>query len=105
MTVRRLLEEIDSRELSEWEAFDQEIEPIGDQRLDVLAGQIVSAIYNVNRKPDAEPFTPGRCMIKWRDPEPDPEPQAKEEDEEAARQALAAEIKAGMLAFVKKQNP
>ena len=48
MTVRELLERIDSRELAEWVAF-YSIEPFGGYRDDLQAGIVASTIANCNR--------------------------------------------------------
>lgn len=48
-TVRQLLTEIDSHELSEWMAFDQ-LSPIdSDLRNEIAVGKVTSILYNVNR--------------------------------------------------------
>ncbi len=47
-TVRELLGAMDSRELSEWMAFDL-VEPIGGRRGDIQAAIVASTIANVNR--------------------------------------------------------
>ncbi|MHB9836848.1 phage tail assembly protein T [Paraburkholderia terrae] len=43
MTVRQLLANLDSAELSEWMAFNQ-IEPFGEARADLRAGIIASTV-------------------------------------------------------------
>ena len=48
MTVRELLDRIDSRELAEWVAF-YSLEPFGGYREDLQAGIIASTIANCNR--------------------------------------------------------
>ena len=57
MTVRELLQRMDSRELSEWLAYDQ-IEPIGAVRGDLNAGIISSTIANCHRGKNQKAFTP-----------------------------------------------
>lgn len=47
-TVRELLGEMDSRELTEWMAFDR-VEPIGGRRSDFQAAIIASTVANSNR--------------------------------------------------------
>ena len=49
MTVRQLLDSLDSRELSEWLAFHTHIEPIGETRADLRTGIVASTLANVNR--------------------------------------------------------
>lgn len=53
--MRRLLDEIDSRELAEWMAFAG-LEGIGDERADFRAGQICATLANIHRKEDVAPF-------------------------------------------------
>ena len=57
MTVRELLNRIDSRELSEWQAFFR-LEPMPEQRADNRSGVIASVIANTNRAKNAKPFEP-----------------------------------------------
>ena len=48
MTVKQLLSEIDSREISEWIAFNN-IEPFGEQRADLRAAMIACVMANAWR--------------------------------------------------------
>ena len=57
MTVRELLQRIDSRELTEWIAYDT-VEPIGAVRTDLSAGIISSTIANCHRGKNTQAFTP-----------------------------------------------
>ena len=57
MTVRELLQRMDSRELSEWLAYDQ-TEPIGAVRGDLNAGIISSTIANCHRGKNQQAFSP-----------------------------------------------
>lgn len=57
MTVRELLNRIDSRELSEWQAFFQ-LEPMPEQRADYRSGVVASVIANTNRAKKSKPFEP-----------------------------------------------
>ena len=54
--MKELLGEIESRELSEWMAFDL-VEPIGGRRGDIHAGVVASTIANVNRPKERRPYT------------------------------------------------
>jgi hypothetical protein len=45
MTVRELLSRIDSRELSEWQAY-YSLNPFGPERADLRAGAIASTVAN-----------------------------------------------------------
>ncbi len=61
MTVRELLQRMDSRELSEWLAYDR-IEPIGAVRSDLGAGIISATIANCHRGKRSQPYTPADFM-------------------------------------------
>jgi hypothetical protein len=52
MTVPELLGRMDSRELSDWQAYFQ-LEPFGPPQEDLRAGYLASLFYNVNRKSSA----------------------------------------------------
>lgn len=56
-----MLEEITSRELSEWMAYN-EIEPFGEDREDLRMGIIASTIANVNRASGKKPYKPQDFM-------------------------------------------
>jgi|LauGreDrversion4_2_1035121.scaffolds.fasta_scaffold1006655_2 hypothetical protein len=62
MTVRQLLENIDSIELTEWLAYDQ-IEPFGPQREDLRAGLICSTVANHSMSPPKKPQRPSDYML------------------------------------------
>jgi hypothetical protein len=59
MSVRRLLEEVDSEELSEWYAYDQRW-PIGDswQQTARICRTIMAASGNYKRLPEEDAFIP-----------------------------------------------
>ena len=58
MTVKELLERIDSKELSEWAAYHS-LEPFGYLRSDLQAGIVASTMANCNRtKNSQKAFTP-----------------------------------------------
>tara|TARA_R110000824_G_scaffold190864_2_gene372429 strand:+ start:645 stop:950 length:306 start_codon:yes stop_codon:yes gene_type:complete len=61
MSVRDLLNTIDSKELTEWVAFDS-IEPIGAIRTDLVGGIISSTIANCHRGKNQSPFSPTDFM-------------------------------------------
>ena len=65
MTVRQLLSQIDSAELSEWMAYST-LEPFGESVADYRHGIAVAALANVNRdhKRRREPFVP-EDFIPW----------------------------------------
>jgi crotonobetainyl-CoA:carnitine CoA-transferase CaiB-like acyl-CoA transferase len=65
MTVRRLLEETDSGELAEWEAFDR-LEPIDSAARGELANAIVAqTLANIHRDKNAEAFAASDFMMDW----------------------------------------
>jgi len=53
--VRELLLRMDSRELSEWMAYEQ-IEPFGERRADLRSAIIACVIANAWRSPNRPPF-------------------------------------------------
>ena len=58
MSVKRLLSEMDSKELSEWAAY-YSIEPFGYFRsADLPAGIVASTLANCNRTKNSKVFTP-----------------------------------------------
>jgi hypothetical protein len=62
LTVRQLLSQIDSKELSEWAAY-YSIEPFGNFRnADLPAGIIASTIANCNRGKNSRSFSPQDFM-------------------------------------------
>jgi len=61
MPVGELLRRLDSRELSEWMAYDQ-IEPLGEWRADLRAGIVAATLANVNRGKAQKPFKPEDFM-------------------------------------------
>lgn len=62
MTVRELLARTDSRELSEWAAYEQVSGPIGPERADLHAAIISSTVANAFSK---RKFAPADFMPKW----------------------------------------
>jgi hypothetical protein len=70
MSVRRLLEEIDSLELAEWMALAA-IEGLGPERMDVGFGQVCATIANVNlkREKGAKPFGPADFIPSLAEPD------------------------------------
>ena len=61
------MERVDSRELSELEAYDR-LEPIDHaMRAELSAGIVASTIANCNRGKDSDPFTAADFMQKWGD--------------------------------------
>lgn len=55
MTVRQLLANIDSEELTEWMAFDR-LESIGEVRADLRAGIIAAAVGNHGNRDLPKPY-------------------------------------------------
>jgi hypothetical protein len=66
MTVKQLLAAIDSRELSEWQAYDR-LEPLDHAaRGELSAGIIASVLANTHRDPNKhEPYTAADFMQTW----------------------------------------
>jgi hypothetical protein len=74
MTVAELLQRISSRELSEWMAYYR-LEPFGDERGDLQAGIVASAVYNVYRDPrKTDPFEPRDFLLEFAEPEEEEKP-------------------------------
>mgnify|MGYP003151380016 CR=1 FL=1 len=86
--MKQLLQNIDSRELAEWAAYNS-LEPIGGKRGDLHAGIIASTIANVNRGKGSKTFSPTDFMLVDRD--------EKEEQSEDDMKAL-------FLPFIKDSN-
>lgn len=57
MTVRQLLQNLDSHELTEWAAYDL-IEPFGPWRADLRAGIVASTVANALRGKGGKSFKP-----------------------------------------------
>lgn len=68
MTVSELLERTTSRELAEWQAFEQIEGPLGGLRGDVHAAMVCSAIYNANRGKNSHERKPAEFLPKWDKP-------------------------------------
>lgn len=84
-SVRELLERIDSRELTEWEAFERLEGPIGDARLDQLFAALQATIANVNRSKKSKAYEPQQFLPRWGI--------AKRSDEPSSDEALARKVK------------
>ncbi len=74
MTVRELLANVGSDELTEWMAFYQ-LEPFGDFRADFRSGMVAATFANAHRAKDAKPFTPEDFMpfVEKHKPKDDPQ--------------------------------
>jgi len=89
MTVSRLLAELSSSELTEWQAFAN-MEPFGGAVDDLRAGLGPALTVNMNRVKDTEPIGP-MAFYPWHDAAPKapaPEPQTPEELAAALRAML-----------------
>jgi hypothetical protein len=64
MTVRQLLSNLDSRELTEWMAYDL-IEPFGPWREDLRAGIISSTIANALRSKGGRTYQPADFLPQF----------------------------------------
>lgn len=70
MTVKEMLERIDSHELAEWVAFNS-TDPIDLRwRTDLAGGVVASTIANVNRTKSSKTFNPTDFMPMQQKPEP-----------------------------------
>ena len=63
-SVKQLLAEMDSAELTEWMAYEQ-VEPFGEWRADLRAGIIASTIANALRGRGSRPLTPEDFMPQF----------------------------------------
>ncbi|CAK0237767.1 Uncharacterised protein [Burkholderia pseudomallei] len=61
MTVRQLLANLDSEELTEWVAFDR-MEPMGEFRADLRAGIIAATVANYGGRDIRVPRKPSDFM-------------------------------------------
>ena len=61
MSVKRMLREFDSAEISEWMAF-YEIDPWDQTRADFRSGVIASTIANANRSKKSKTYSPADFM-------------------------------------------
>jgi len=64
MTVAELSERMDSRELSEWMAYNN-LEPFGEERADARSGIVAATIANVHRGKNTRPYEPKDFMPKF----------------------------------------
>lgn len=71
-TVRQLLLELDSEELSEWMAYDQ-LEPLPDAHWDsgMMASTVVNMFGKANRRYKPTDFMPSYKCVKEHSPEHD----------------------------------
>lgn len=67
MTVRELLSRIDSREISEWIAYENETGPLGSERLDHLVARLAATMVRVNvpKKEDQKKIKDSDFLIDW----------------------------------------
>jgi hypothetical protein len=61
MSVKRCMQEVDSREFSEWLAY-WHLEPWGEGRADLRTGILTSTLANIHRSRETRPFTPSDFM-------------------------------------------
>lgn len=67
MTVKQLLHNISSQELTEWMVY-YELEPFGEERADLRAGIISSTIANANRSKNSRVYKPVDFIPKFDKP-------------------------------------
>lgn len=73
MPVGELLERVSSRELTEWQAYEQIAGPLGPARGDVQSAIVAATVANANRG-KGKPATPADFIPEW-----DRKPQTVEE--------------------------
>lgn len=73
MTVGEMLTRMSSRELSEWMAYAT-LEPFGEERADLRAGIVASAVVNVHRTQSDKAAQPSDFMPTFDEGEPDDDP-------------------------------
>jgi hypothetical protein len=83
MTVRRLLTELDSRELTAWMAYEA-VEPFGERRANLHAGIVAATVANVNRDKHARAFQPTDFLLEFG--------REKVVDEDAQMEAMRAQM-------------
>lgn len=64
-----MLRRMPASEFQEWMILEQ-IEPFGDRRGDLHAGQICATLANIHRDEKTRPFTALDCIPKWESPRP-----------------------------------
>lgn len=69
MTVRELLDRVDSRELTEWMAYEHVTGPFGPDRSDIHAGIIASTVANASKGKRGKKFEPKDFIPQWDKPE------------------------------------
>ncbi len=62
--MRQLLSELDSRELSEWMAYET-VEPFGAVRDNLHAGVVAATVANVNRAKGDKTFSPDDFLLQF----------------------------------------
>lgn len=63
-TLGELKQSISMSELRLWAAYDR-ISPIGDERGDFRAAQVVAAVHNAQRDPKSQPLDLNDLVIQW----------------------------------------
>ena len=64
MTVRQLLDRVDSRELTDWEAYDR-LEPVGERMTQLMVGQLTATITNLLKQKGKKDVTAEELMPRW----------------------------------------
>lgn len=65
--MAELLSSTDARELAEWQAFEA-IEPFGEERDDLRAGQVCAVVANVNRGSGSKVYS-AKDFLLYREPQ------------------------------------
>jgi hypothetical protein len=84
MSVRRLLSEMDSRELTAWMAYES-VEPFGERRANLHAGIVAATVANVNRDKHTRAFLPTDFLLEFGR-------ERESGDDEAQMQAMRAQM-------------
>ena len=64
MTVREVQEKVDAKEFAMWVAYDR-MNPIGDDRVDLLFGSLSALIFNIKRGKRTPSKTANEFMPRW----------------------------------------
>lgn len=65
MTVTELLARTSSRELTEWQVYEDLTGPLGGRRGDIQAAIVAATIANVHRKQGTKPVDPADLVPQW----------------------------------------
>lgn len=99
-TVAELLGQLDSRELTEWEAYDR-LDPIDHVRRQELAiATVAQTIANVHRNPNRDPHKASDFMTDWGAKE-----RGKVDEADAPAIPLAHQVDKAMATVTRWETP